>query len=559
MPREGTHETVTGHIRFSGTLVPAFLSIGAVVLAAVALYTRQHAGLVLASWMALVVLVFFEVRLRLTTRAAKIAPARSEPMSLPRLFGSSIVIWLLVTASLGLGYRAPANPPDSMGSLAVAAVALLITMFATALAHYYQHASSAVLTERQALACWSRATLWVGLTVAALSLLDSFTDFHTDRHIVQSIMLLSVLPALEWLLRMLAREDGHASLVIDVRVIRVMFSRLNPVVSALDSMEQRCAVDLRSTWALTVVRQSLIPLSLGLALLGWLTTSVVTINTFQAGIQERFGNPVSRQALQPGIHIKAPWPIDHIHRIEVDRVRSMTLGFAGPTIGASLLWTKQHAAEEYHLLLGDGRDLVTVNALLHYVITDPWQWHYGTQNPTSMLRIAAEQALLRNTVSRSLSDVLSEHTALLVEDIEADINALICEYEIGVEIVGVTLQGLHPPVQVAEDYQAVVSAQHESEIAVLASRSYEIETMNNAQSEMIGTTVRAETEYWFRTQTARGSADAFSALQSAHAQAPEPIELHLRLRAIVDALEYHPLLVIDDRIEKDGGVLWFED
>ncbi len=439
------------------------------------------------------------------------------------------------------------------------AVIMLLSAFAIALAHYYQQTTSTLLTERHALASWSRLTFWIGLVTALLSLQASLGLVLADRHLVQSMMLLSVVPALEWLFRTLAAEDDKVSLATDVRVVRVLFNRLNPIASALDWMQQRFAVDLRSTWALAVVRQSLIPVASGLLLLAWLTTAVVTIDTFQVGLQERFGNPVSSRALQPGIHIKAPWPIDRIHRVETSRVRSMTLGFAGPRVGASLLWTKQHAAEEYNLLLGDGRDLVTVNALLHFVITDPWQWHYGTQNPESMLRVAAEQALLRNTVSRSLNGVLSEQTASLIADIERDINELVGEYEIGVRIVGLTLQGLHPPVRVAADYQAVVSAQHEREIAILTSRSYEIETLNDARSRAIAGTIDAETAFWHRTQTARGASDAYRFLQSVYVDAPEATELHLRLQAIVDVLEHRPLLVIDDRIEKDGGVLWFEN
>ena len=41
--------------------------------------------------------------------------------------------------------------------------------------------------------------------------------------------------------------------------------------------EAQLGIDLRSTWALTVVRRSLEPLLIGLCLVGWLSTSLTVV------------------------------------------------------------------------------------------------------------------------------------------------------------------------------------------------------------------------------------------------------------------------------------------
>ena len=162
------------------------------------------------------------------------------------------------------------------------------------------------------------------------------------------------------------------SLLENILYVPLFFSRPDPIRSVFDALDAWFGVDLHSTWTLQFVRRSMEPLALTLVLLGWLSTSLITIGPFEEGIHERFGAPVSRQPLGPGLHLKAPWPVDVVHTVATARIRTMPLGYAGAKNGASMLWTRQHAEEEYNLLLGDGRDLVTINALLQYRISDAW-------------------------------------------------------------------------------------------------------------------------------------------------------------------------------------------
>ncbi|MEO1304764.1 MAG: SPFH domain-containing protein [Pseudomonadota bacterium] len=360
-------------------------------------------------------------------------------------------------------------------------------------------------------------------------------------------------------MRTLIKTTGGVSLSTGNTTMRVLFSRLNPVQSAFERLEGTFGIDIRSTWALTFIKRRAMPIAVSLSIFGWLSTSLVVIDTFQAGLHERFGAPISNRALPPGLHIKAPWPIETVERIDVARVRTLPLGFSGPRQGASLLWTKQHAKEEYNLLLGDGRDLVTINALLHYKVNDPWLFHYRGQNPEEMLSVAAEQAILNKTVNRSLDNVLSENTSLLAANIEDEIRRRALAYEIGVEIVGLSLQGLHPPIDVAEDYQAVVSAQHEREISILNAHNYEIQTLHSARATAVELVQLAQANAAALLAESQGSADAFQARQKAHENAPEPFEQRLRLAALERLLSDQTFVVLDARIEQDGGIFWFED
>ncbi|MEM8960025.1 MAG: protease modulator HflC [Acidobacteriota bacterium] len=48
----------------------------------------------------------------------------------------------------------------------------------------------------------------------------------------------------------------------------------------------------------------------------WLSSSIFTIAETETGIVTRFGRPLGDTGLEPGLHVKAPWPIDSVVRID---------------------------------------------------------------------------------------------------------------------------------------------------------------------------------------------------------------------------------------------------
>lgn len=551
------------HLQVTGNLVPTLL---AGVLAAMLVFGRLTdtiAITVLGAWMPLLLAALWETRGRLLLRSSGPEPVAEPDGTLARWTTTSslrstpfVVVWALGCLAASRVYvprtvLEPSVSPD-VGIAVVVAGALLLVSFA----RYYASTDDEVLPEAPEIASWFRLGAWLFVLVALGLVAVRRGLLPDDRLLVRTVALLGMLPAVEWTLRALRRFRLPA-LVDEVVYVPLFFSRADPVRSVFDALDAWFGVDLRSTWTLQFVRLALEPLALGLMLLGWVSTSLITIDTFEEGIHERFGAPVSRVPLGPGLHLKAPWPIDVVHTVPTARIRTMPLGYAGAEEGASMLWTRQHAAEEYNLLLGDGRDLVTINALLQYRISDAWTWHYGSQNPADALRAVAERALLRNTVDKSLDDVLSENLGDLARRIEADIVTGIETDELGVTVVSLSMQGLHPPVAVAADYQAVVSAQHEREANILEAKAYETESVKVAEARAIEYRNGAQARSAERTGKARGQSEAFAALEASHRADPVLYRFRKRLEVIERNLDGRAVNIVDDRIERDGGTLWF--
>ena len=333
----------------------------------------------------------------------------------------------------------------------------------------------------------------------------------------------------------------------------------NVLASVLDAAERQLGIDLRSTWALTVVRRSIEPLVIGLALRGLaLDGSLTMVGVEEQGLVERLGVPVGGRPLLPGIHVHWPWPIDQVFRIPVLRVQALTVGHEGQeeTGPENVLWAQQHAANEYTLLLGNGRDLITVDAAVQFRIADARAWRYHSQNPGDALRAIAYRAVMRSTVNRTLNDALSENvvttTAHMREMVQQDADAL----DLGVEVLGFTVGGMHPPVPVASAYQAVVSAELGKVTAVVNAQAVRNRTVPLAESSVLVNENTARAEGAEALAKAAGEAWSFRTLESQYRAEPQDYFFRRRLETLEKGLAGRVYTVVDSRFQRDGGELW---
>jgi membrane protease subunit HflK len=352
--------------------------------------------------------------------------------------------------------------------------------------------------------------------------------------------------------------DSAAKDLVDAPVLSLLGSRTNIAASVLDSAERQLGIDVRSTWALTIVRQSAEPLVIGFCLLAWLSTSLTVVRLGEQGLLERFGVASQRDPLPPGLHVHCPWPIDRMQRVAVQQVRSLSVGHEGEEEGGpeDVLWAVQHAANEYTLLLGDGRDLITIDAAVQFRIVDARAWQYRLQNPADALRAIAYRAVMRSTVNRTLDEALSENLVRLTDRMRAMVQADADALGLGVAVVAFTVGGMHPPVMVAPDYQAVVSAELDKVTAAVAAQTFRNKTVPAAEAAMEASINSTRAAGAGDLARAAGEAWSFRTLEAQYRVAPSEYRFRRRLETLESNLTGRRFTVVDTRIQRDGGELW---
>jgi regulator of protease activity HflC (stomatin/prohibitin superfamily) len=445
-----------------------------------------------------------------------------------------------------------------MVTVSLVAGCLISSGFAATTVHYLARVDHASFPEALGLCRGARLVAWI-LGVAscaeALSWLGQYSvvqGLHFAILVANAGVCYGLITA--------QQPKGQTAQVypLDFGVLSLLGSRPNIIASIVDAAERQLGIDVRSTWALTVVRQSLIPLVAGLCFAGWLSTSLSVVGIDEQGLVERFGVAVRGQPLMPGLHVHWPWPIDRVFRLPVQRVQSLTVGHEGEEEGGpeNVLWTVQHAPNEYTLVLGNGRDLITVDATVQYRIADPRAWRYNNQNPADALRAIAYRAVMRNTVNRTLADALSENIVTLAHTMRAMVQQDADALGLGIYVENFTVGGMHPPVPVASEYEAVVSAQLAEATAIANAQTFRNQTLPEAESSALVSENQAEADGAKALATAAGEAWGFRAIETQYLSSPEEYFFRRRLETLENDLAGRRFTIVDSRIQRDGGELW---
>ena len=435
---------------------------------------------------------------------------------------------------------------------------VLAAALAATAARYLSDADLERFPDARGLMLGARVLTWILVVAAASIAAEWFVQLGAMSVLHLVVLFVNLAISIGMLSRALSRDPHVEPSIARIPALTALGSRWNILAAALDASERQLGIDLRSTWALTVVRRSVEPLLISLGLLAWASTSLTVIGVEEQGLIERLGVPASGPPIGAGLRLHWPWPIDRVHRFPVRRVQALGVGHEGEEGGGpeNVLWSVEHAANEFTLLLGNGRDLITVDGAVQFRVVDPRAWRYHTQNPADAIRAFAYRAVMRNTVNRTLSETLSENVALLTARMKAMVQQDADSLGLGVEIVGFTLGGMHPPVAVAAAYEGVVSAQIAKTTAVVAAQAYRNETLPAAQASVLLESNAARAEGLEALARSAGDAWAFRVLEAQYRASPADYVFRRRLETLEKGLFGRPFTILDARFVRDGGEVW---
>jgi membrane protease subunit HflK len=250
----------------------------------------------------------------------------------------------------------------------------------------------------------------------------------------------------------------------------------------------------------------------------YLLSGVVVINSYEQAVIERFGNPKDAKGdvrlVGPGIHFKMPWPIDIARVYPTGNIEELQIGYVpktdpktGQVIREPLLWGKDHYKEEYSILvasrLGAEKNspgaapvsLLKANIPVQFRVKDLYAFLYNQNDPQKRLENICYRELARFAAGASIEvdDEAALQTSLLgagraqaKQVLTQNIQAAADKAGLGVEIVFVGLQGIHPPTQVAADYEKVVGAVQIKQAVILQAQAQRNRTLSNLAGSVDG-------------------------------------------------------------------------
>ena len=290
----------------------------------------------------------------------------------------------------------------------------------------------------------------------------------------------------------------------------------------------------------------------------WIFSGLAPVGPDQVGVVWRFGRLAA--SLDPGIHYRWPWPIEQVTRVAPRRVQVVEIGYRTNLEGVSgaegpsvYEWNTQHrqgryrkVAEESLMLTGD-ENLVEVNAVTQYHISDPAVYLFGVKEPENLIRAVAERTLRWIVARHPLDAILTDQRSQIEQAWKEELGETLKPYRSGLEVLSVRLQDVHPPVEVVEAFRDVASALEEKSTRINEAESYLLEQVPLARGQSRARLLAAEAYSKSRIERSRGESARFSEREQAYRKAPEVTSLRLYYEAVEQVLPNKRKYIADSK------------
>ncbi|MDH7598414.1 MAG: SPFH domain-containing protein [Sedimentisphaerales bacterium] len=364
-----------------------------------------------------------------------------------------------------------------------------------------------------------------------------FQVFWLERAVAYAVAALLVVLGLETLLNVVLdiyrpRVEGQYDRApFDSRLLGLINEPGSILQSLASALDYQFGFKVSQTWFYKLLERAIVPLFLfGVGTL-YMASCIAVIQTDQQAIIERLGRPIRQ--VRPGMHIKWPWPFEVVRAYTIGRIMELPIGYkpkldpAGFEQRSPLLWNKPHYEEEHSLLVasetGQGPvsgqfggalpvSLVKANVPVHYRVKDLRAFLYNYSDPQKTLEAICYQQLTvfgasatietdQMGSSRIAESLLGGGRDRARKVLMQMIQEAADEAGLGVEIVFVGVQGIHPPVEVVPEYQAVVGAVQEKQALIFNALGQQNEDL----SGLVGSVEQAYALYDLATRYQQAS------------------------------------------------------
>jgi len=267
---------------------------------------------------------------------------------------------------------------------------------------------------------------------------------------------------------------------------------LHTFASAID---YQFGFKVSQTWFYKLLEEAVLPLVLFAVATLYGLSCIVIVGPDEEAIVERLG--AFERIAEPGLTFKLPWPFGTAHVYETKKIQVVNIGFEEDqekTERQPRLWGESHYKVEDKLLVAAKREedaektgirippvsLVIAAVPVQYRIKDVKSYVYNHFDSRAVLHTVCYRELVKYAASAkveteddgaggldSRQSILGAGRTKASEYLTRRMQAQADAAGLGVEIVHVGLQGVHPPPDVTAEYQEVIAAVQKKQAAIM--------------------------------------------------------------------------------------------
>ena len=324
-------------------------------------------------------------------------------------------------------------------------------------------------------------------------------------------------------------------------------------LSVLSFLENNTGITMRGLWSMKLIKQIIPYTIISVAALFWISTGIVQVEANQEAVVYRLG-VLQENTLKPGLHFTLPAPFDKVEYYNTQNINKVIIGYE-PKVESDNLWTMSHGSNEHKLLLGNGNELVSINLRVEYKIKDLTTYVKISKFPDSMISAYAYNLITERVIQTDLKTLLAVDRDAFASTFKKDLDAVLNKNDVGVEVVSVSMESIHPPLDIAEYYQKVISAEIQAEEIVRRAETAAAvkKTTAEAEYDVIINSVNAEKNTAISNATS--SVSEFMASVAANESNSEAYHYYKYLNALTTAYGKNNLILVGDGV--DSSKLYF--
>ncbi|MDA9081805.1 FtsH protease activity modulator HflK [Candidatus Pelagibacter sp.] len=291
------------------------------------------------------------------------------------------------------------------------------------------------------------------------------------------------------------------------------------------------------------------PISLILIILAfiWLASGLYRVLPDEQGVVLRFGKFI--KTTQPGLNYHIPFPVESVQTPKVTKVNRMDIGFRSERdSGFSSGGGVADVPEESLMLTGD-ENIVNIDFSVFWVIKDAGKFLFQIQDPQGTVKAAAETAMREVVAKSRIQQILTEGRAKIENETQEIIQAILDEYNSGIQVTQVQTQKADPPDQVIDAFRDVQAARADMERSKNEAEAYANDVIPRARGEAAKIMQAAEAYKQKVVAAAEGEASRFVSIYTEYAKAKEVTQERMYLETMEKVLADIDKVII----EKNAG------
>jgi len=266
----------------------------------------------------------------------------------------------------------------------------------------------------------------------------------------------------------------------------------------------------------------------------WLLSGIYIVEPDEEGVVLRFGE--YNRSVPSGPHYHIPLPIESVETPKVTQVQRIEVGFrsaAGRQSGGQSL--VRPVPEEASTLTGD-ENIVNVQFSVQYKIRDAVEYLFRVDNQAAVVQSAAEAAMREVIGTSEIDSALTDGKLKIQDDATRLLQNILDRYEVGVQIIAVQLQDVHPPQDVIEAFKDVASAREDKSRIINEAEAYRNEILPKARGQAAEMINQAQAYRATRIRAAEGEAGRFAAVLTEYQKAKDVTKKRLYYETLEEIL-----------------------